>query len=367
MPPPTAIQITAPTSGAPLTPAQKRFNTLIRQIEQARQTLAAWHENIGHYRVAHAGVMQPLQAELLATLRQWAFALGEAAGRPGWSKAERATLRELTCEAARELLDTNGDDAEVKALFDQHSDIDFDSEQRESAQLMKAMAEEFSGLDLGDDAEALTEEELFDRMGEGLRQRVAQEQEARAARAATGRKKPAQQRREAEEQQAAQSLREIFRKLASALHPDRETDAVEREAKTAMMQRVNQAYAANDLLTLLELQLQIEQIDASHIASASAARLKHYNTIMAEQLGELRDEITRMEMGWKAEFGISPFAQADPRRLMQVLQTSQMQWRSDLADMQRDIRRVSNGAATKQWLKAERKRLRDGDFDSPFF
>jgi hypothetical protein len=35
-----------------LTPQQKRFNTLIRQIEQARQTLAVWHDNIGLYRCA---------------------------------------------------------------------------------------------------------------------------------------------------------------------------------------------------------------------------------------------------------------------------------------------------------------------------
>lgn len=34
------------------------------------------------------------------------------------------------------------------------------------------------------------------------------------------------------------------------------------------MQNANQAYAAKDLLALLELQLQIEQIDAGHVASA---------------------------------------------------------------------------------------------------
>ena len=34
------LQISA---GPPLTPQQKRFNSLIRQIEQVRQTLAAWH------------------------------------------------------------------------------------------------------------------------------------------------------------------------------------------------------------------------------------------------------------------------------------------------------------------------------------
>jgi len=63
---------------------------------------------------------------------------------------------------------------------------------------------------------------------------------------------------------ATQSIREIFRKLASALHPDRETDRKGREVKTALMLQVNRAYAGNDLLTLLELQ--IEQVDASHIA-----------------------------------------------------------------------------------------------------
>jgi hypothetical protein len=44
------------------------------------------------------------------------------------------------------------------------------------------------------------------------------------------------------------------------------------------MQRVNRAYEAQDLLALLELQLQIEQIDESHIANAGEQRLKHYNT-----------------------------------------------------------------------------------------
>jgi len=99
-------------------------------------------------------------------------------------------------------------------------------------------------------------------------------------------------------------VREIFRKLASALHPDRESDTKQREAKTVLMQKVNQACTANDLLTLLELQLRIEQIDASHIANASAQRLKHYNKVLTEQLGELRMEVERVEMGFRVDFGL---------------------------------------------------------------
>jgi len=69
----------------------------------------------------------------------------------------------------------------------------------------------------------------------------------------------------AQRDQAAQggtrAVREVFRKLASELHPDRETDPAEHARKTELMQRVNQTYKAGDLLALLELQLSIEQID----------------------------------------------------------------------------------------------------------
>ncbi len=43
-----------------------------------------------------------------------------------------------------------------------------------------------------------------------------------------------------EEQQTSQSIRELYRKLVSALHLDREPDPQERERKTLLMQRINQ-------------------------------------------------------------------------------------------------------------------------------
>lgn len=112
-------------AGPALTPPQKRFNTLIRQIEKARQTLATWHDGIGTYRQAHAQVLQPLEDELMAARRQWVFALDALFGQPrGWTKTDRETLRELVCDAASELLharDGSGDDGdedeELKALF----------------------------------------------------------------------------------------------------------------------------------------------------------------------------------------------------------------------------------------------------------
>jgi hypothetical protein len=123
-------------------------------------------------------------------------------------------------------------------------------------------------------------------------------------------------------QQASQSLREIS---------DREADAALRATKTAQMQRVNQAYEHQDLLTLLSLQLEIEQIDARHVAQASEARLKHYNQLLAGQKDELHNEIQRVEMGFRMEFNLEPGWGLDPRKLDEVLADSVLDVRCHLA------------------------------------
>jgi hypothetical protein len=372
-----AVQISSHHAGATLSAPQKRFNTLIRQIEQARQTLAAWHDNVAAYRLAYGQVLRPLQEELIAGHRQWVFALDAALEQRHWTKAERATLRELLCIAASDLLNTDGEDAEVKAVFDKHSEVDYDTEQRDNMLMMKSLTEAMTGLDFGDDQEIKTEEDLFQRMEQRMREQAAARQAAgeashRDAKPGRRRKSAAQQRREAEEQQVTQSVREIYRKLASALHPDRETDAQQREEKTVLMQQVNQAYAANDLLTLLELQLRIEQIDASHIANVSAERLKHYNKVLAEQLAEIKAEVDRTEFDFRAEFDVEYeyHSKMDPRKLGFLLEQTRLQWRVDLSEQQRDMRRLSDVPAAKRWLKRQKQMLREDEefdfFDDPF-
>jgi PIN domain nuclease of toxin-antitoxin system len=362
-----ALQISSHQSGATLTPAQKRFNTLIRQIEQARQTLKAWHENVVAYRQAHIQVLRPIEIELMAQRRQWVLALDGLLAQRNWTKAERGTMRELLRDAAEQvLLAADDEDTEMKALFDKHAEVDFDTEQREMMLMMKGLTEAMTGLDLGDAEEIDSEKELFARVEQGLRERAQTQQAQHEARPARRRKSAAQQKREAEAQQATRSVREIYRQLASALHPDRETDAQQRAEKTALMQKVNQAYAANDLLALLELQLQIEQIDSSHIANASAERLKHYNKVLAEQLTELRREIEGVELGFSMEFGLSHDRALNPRRLGELLEQTSREWQIELRVQQHDLRMLNDVAATKRWLKRQKQLLRQADLDWGF-
>lgn len=362
------LQISTGEAGAAPTPQQKRFNTLIRQIEQARQNLAAWQDNIALYYDAHAQVLQPLQTEVIAARRQWVFVLADLHGRRGWTRAERDTLRELICGGAGELLDMCEDeDEEVKALYARHAGVDFDTERQEMVLELKSLTEAMTGLDLGDDEGMKTDADLFERVQQGLQGRAAAEEAERSAAGARRRKSAAQQRREAAAKQATQSVREIFRKLASALHPDRETDERERAVKTVLMQKVNQAYAANDLLTLLQLQLQIEQIDTAHLANVSAQRLTHYNHVLSEQLKELRAEIESVEMSFRIGAGLEAGLGMDPRKLGRLVEQHRRRLRAELTQTRHDMRTLADSAAVKPWLKRQRQLLRDADLDfAPF-
>jgi ATP-dependent helicase/DNAse subunit B len=94
--------------------------------------------------------------------------------------------------------------------------------------------------------------------------------------------------------------------LVSELHPDREADPVEQVRKTELMQQVNQAYKAGDLLALLELQFSIEQIDAAALAGLAEDRLRHYVHVLEEQSRQLREELAEVIEPFAAVLGESP-------------------------------------------------------------
>jgi hypothetical protein len=358
------LQTTGQPDRPALTAAQKRFNTLIRQIEQARRSLADWTDGIRSYRASHAALLAPLQQELRDAHRLWILRLDELLGQPGWSRTERRTLRRLVCGAAGDVLEAGVDDAQVRAIYERHGKVDYEAEQREMAIAMKELAQHLTGLDLGDDEGIDSQEDLLRRLREGLEREAAEEQEP--ASAPRRRTSAREQRHQAQARQATQSVREVYRKLASALHPDRERDPVQREAKNALMQRANQAYEAGDLLTLLQLQLQLEQVQTADPTTIDAVRLRHYNRVLEEQLKELKQEIGAVELGWQMEFGIDSYARCDPRKLGSLLRDVERQWRSELAGLQRDLKRLDDRPATRAWLQREHRRMQQEDREMPF-
>jgi len=364
MPPSSALQTTiAPPRSA--TPQQKRFNTLLRQIAQARAGLAMWRQSVGAYRQAYAKEVLPLQDSLAVARRARAFALDTLHDQAQWTGAENAALSELVRLAARDLLERDGGDAALRALFAKHGDADFDAERQRELLLSAELMQLATGLDPDDLAGIETDEDLLERLhrkGDEGHDKAQAERTAREADAERRRQSFAGERHEATDERAMQSLRELFRKLASALHPDRESDPERRQAKTALMQQANQAYAEGDLLTLLQLQLQVEQVNFGRIADAGAEQLGYYIKVLSAQLLELKQEMRRVETEFCLDFGLPPDLRVSAGKLGALIRQDKQVLHDHLARLGEEMHVLSDHAAARRWLK-RRRRMR-GEFES---
>ncbi len=361
-----ASLLIVPTPDRPLTPEQRKFNQLLGKIEQARAQLQAWQDALPHFAQAHARRVRPLLDQLYdAHLQAVRLIDGHLAGK-GWSRKQRHTLRELACGMAARLIDDERSDEarvqQLKALHDRHAEVDFDTESREALAGMKDLFETFAGVDLGDhDFES--EEALMRHAHEKLRAQA--EQDASALPPARKRKPSAAQlRREQEDAQAHLSVREVYRQLVGALHPDRASDDADRAWRTALMQRVNQANEAKDILALFALQLEIEQVDAAHVARATAERARHYNRLLTGQLSQLQAEVQACQARLCMEYGLDPYRRFQPGKLGPLIDDEVRVLRLAVADAERDVRKLSDPGAVKPWLAIMARQLaREADFD----
>src|SRR5271167_1478838 len=217
-------------SAPALTPAQRKFNQLIERLTLQRQELARWQA----FRQIHAQQLTEHYQPVLARLRERQVAMvrlldrtldGKALG-----KRERAKVLDILSDLLSQLL-AESQDPELVRLHDKYADRSFADEQQERLDVMRTLASEAFGVDV----EAYQGDESPEELAHWLDEQV------RAGRAephqSPRRKKSAKTiARETLRDEVAQggtrAVREVFRKLVSELHPDRETDPAEHARKT---------------------------------------------------------------------------------------------------------------------------------------
>ncbi len=360
--PPASLCIAA-TAQAPLKGDQKTFNGLIRKIDIRRQRLAEWDSAQSRFRREFVDHLLPLQQQEADLRVQLAEALDGSYATKGLTKGERRKLSALVVDLAGEILE-HTDHGGIKALYNRHSQSDFDAQEAVRRDGIKSALEEMFGVELGDDVDMGSPEDIFQRVESHYRSQEEQLQARRSKRKKSAKQQASADRREAEEKQLSQSIQTVYRKLASALHPDREPDPEERQRKTALMQRANEAYAKADLLQLLELQLALEQIDAAHLAAIEPPLLKRYIAILKSQLSELDGEIQRTEDEFAAQFGLPPFGRVDPKDLPSLLETSVAACDLRIRQLQDQLEIAGDSPRLKAWLKTITLRRRPpADFD----
>jgi hypothetical protein len=353
-----AVKIASRSADRPLSKQQKTFNSLIRQIEKRRERLAGWQTVTPAFHEKYTSQLLPLQQTLAGAQTRLVYRLDQVHSRKGITRGERNLLSVIIAELAVTLL-SGREDAQLKELYNRHGGSNYDAEETAAAEDFKSTLEDLLGLELPDEPDFSSPEEFFAQ----ARAQLDAREEARAQRSARRKKSPEQLAREAQQQaeaeQVSRSIREVYRKLASVLHPDREADAQERARKTALMQRVNQAYDNNNLLLLLELQLELEHIDQNAIGNIGDEKLKHYNKVLREQVADLDREVAETETRFAMQYGLSPFIELSPRTALDDLAMDIAELENAIRRLEADLAVLADDSRVKKWIANVRRDQRE--------
>ncbi|MEO7100473.1 MAG: J domain-containing protein [Luteolibacter sp.] len=300
-----------PGKEAPLSRTQLEFNRLMKTLETAKARHAREQARLDDALVISIRELMPLVEGINRVNRDLVFTGRKVLQTFKLSAKRRLWLGDLLSGKAGELLAdpvglTMEEIAELEAVVEELGPSVEEQQMKESEDMefefMRAMMEQAAreaGLDLDlSDLDPNGDPEEFER--------IANER-VRAAFAARGgdadstaaadkpRRKPtkaqAEKDRKRLEQEDAKNrdLKSLFKQLAKAFHPDLEPDPLLKEHKKGWMQRLNTAYAANDLREMLQLEMEWLGEEATNLATAGDQKLKVYCMVLKEQIADLKD------------------------------------------------------------------------------
>lgn len=325
--------------------ARMHFHDLLRRVEIARASLAEWGEALPRWRERYHQQVMPLyrqREELDLALLQL---LDHAHVAYKLSKAERSFLSELIQSIAGPLIECGHEN--LKPLHNRHGSVALDAEPAGDSLTFSDVAASEFGLE-PDELHAV---ESSDEWCERLRERMAAKH-AHAQQRASARK---DQRKAAPVDASPPPLRELYRRLATALHPDREPEPARREHKTALMQRLNQAYVAGNLLGLIELQLEIGQLQPQQLQQLSDARIQDYNRDLGLQLKRIERELAQVEMDFRTQYALRGGNALRPGRLDTVMAQIKGKIVSQIALLRGELDLLQDATAFRRWLKQQRQ------------
>ena len=350
-----AVATVAIQPAAALTPAQKRFNTLLSRVSQLSASIDTLEALSTQHRSSHLSAMAALQQQEDTARKNLLLYLDRCVQEAELTATQRRSATHIILGLCEALAHKN--DGQVQDVFKQHhSEEDAQAlaeEAREGAEHAKAVFEDLFGQPLHGADDLHTAEAVFEA---GLRQYREQQQRLEDKRQAKkAKKKPAaRQLKDAQQKMDANTaLRTVYRQLASALHPDREPDEAERLRKTALMSEVNTAYDRKNLSELLKLQLQLAQIDSMALSRMADDKLNAMCLLLKEQVDALEEDEAQAQFEIRHYLGVNALDHISAESLARALAIQLRDKAHEVDTLERDLRRIQNEAELKRWLKEQ--------------
>lgn len=346
----------------PPSAAQALFQAQRAQIEACQLAQSEQQARLQDFERRYAAAIKPFEQMQTKLQLQMAQYLDRRLDGKGLAKNIRAGMAELICAIAMQL----------------QSD-----EYPESALAAQVLLEKYHIVPAAGAAGSLSDEIMaeinamfgFDDTAQSTQQNTAQQREAdKQARQAARKEAAAEKAKQAEQQankstakkttpkttptqaDANQSLRSVYRKLVSLLHPDREPDAAARLHKTALMVRVNRAHEDKDLLALLTIQWQVLETSPEAILQLEEEKLHHFNQLLAEQLEKLTAQLHEAQSVFRHRFGLPHHQPIQEKILNRLLKERVADCKDHLLMLQEGLALIQDDMGLKYWVKSQTNR-----------
>ncbi|MFN4093484.1 MAG: molecular chaperone DnaJ [Acinetobacter johnsonii] len=261
-------------------PQQKKLNRLIERIEQQKQELAAWKNAQADIQNYTRSKLFPVYAELHTALFMQLDTLWSHLASDAFSKVDLAQIDTKIAALAKMLKKSQMLTSEQKVQVEK---IDtFYMQHAEHVRAKKTKANSIQSHNLTETVEQNVDVDWENYEYDSAQYEVERERVKQLKQ---------QEKREQAAKMAVQSLKTVYLKITAMIHPDREPDEAKKFDKTELLQKVNDAYAVQDLFYLLKLQLQLETNKGLSSKALSSEQVKFYQLSLEAQGQNLQSQL----------------------------------------------------------------------------
>jgi hypothetical protein len=262
---------------------QQAFRQAIQDVDNLRERLRELRAEQAEARRRYWQQVGPVATAVVGARRSLFPSLEEALLLGYFSRLEEEQITDMILANARALEDRFGEDESAiirkYAPKNQHHSPKARAKGDSTGTSAPKVSEEFTP------DPTLAPHEQAAAQAKARRKTKAQRAEEAAAQAA-----------QADQKQLESNAKTIYRQLARTHHPDLERDPEKQALKTAQMQRITEAYEADDLFTLLQL------LAGSGPADAEADEvLARYTRALLQQQVQLKQEMNELKYGPNAQ------------------------------------------------------------------
>lgn len=311
-----------------VSPQHNQLNRLIDEIEQQKRLLLAWQTAKDDIRAYSQKALMPAYRDLYNTLYEQMQKLWTSLNLYRFSKTDTATIEDKIQNLARLL---QGSHLLSQRQLDEVEKMHAYYEQANEYTKKESKKKNLDTFDEPEHETVQADDEFEDWNSDQYQQ--AREQ---------AKLKRQQEKQVQAEKLVNQSLKTVYLKIASMIHPDREQDESKKAEKTELLQRANAAYEQEDLFFLLKLQLEVEQSKNGSNKGLSTEQVKFYQQALQAQSQSLKTQIQDLidSLVWSNKAKIA---------------VNKSKGQLNIADLYKQI--DADVSEVKQQLKAEKQRL----------